>query len=88
MAAAPVVLKAETAIEIIENVGDDISISVNDNVLHVSWANGQMLYVYNLAGVRVMSIRVNGDDKRYDLNLRKGCYIVKIGKTVRKISVR
>ena len=35
-----------------------------------------------------MSFRVEGFDKRFELNLPKGCYIVKVGKTVRKISIR
>ena len=47
-----------------------------------------MLYIYNVAGVRVMSFKVEGPDKRYELNLQKGCYIVKVGKVVRKISIR
>ena len=41
-----------------------------------------------MAGVKVMSIKVEGQDKKYELNLPKGCYIVKVGKTVRKISIR
>ena len=35
-----------------------------------------------------MSIKVDGYEKSYTLNLPKGCYIVKIGKTVRKITIR
>jgi len=31
---------------------------------------------------------VEGQDKRFDLNLPKGCYIVKVGKVVRKISIK
>ncbi len=27
------------------------------------------------------------NDKRFDLNLAKGCYIVKVGRTVRKVSI-
>ena len=65
-----------------------VVISVDNSTLRVSGANGQMLYVYNVAGVRVMSIKVDGSDRRYDLNLPKGCYIVKVGKVVRKISVK
>lgn len=51
-------------------------------------ANGEMLYVYNVAGVRVKSVKVDGDDKRFEMNLPKGCYILKVGKTVRKVSIR
>ncbi|MDD3387351.1 MAG: secretion protein, partial [Prevotella sp.] len=29
-----------------------------------------------------------GADKSYNLNLPKGCYIVKVGKVVRKVSIR
>ena len=47
-----------------------------------------MLKIYNVSGVCVMSLRVDGQDKRYNLNLPKGCYIVKVGKVVRKISIR
>ncbi|MFC2455808.1 MAG: T9SS C-terminal target domain-containing protein, partial [Segatella salivae] len=43
--------------------------------------------IYNVTGVCVMSMRVDSNDKRFDLNLHRGCYIVKVGKTVRKISV-
>ena len=33
-------------------------------------------------------VKVEGMDKRLDLNLQKGCYILKIGKVVRKVSVK
>ena len=84
----PVVTHAGTAIEIIEQEIQQAVISLQDNTLHVTGASGQMLYVYNVAGVRVMSIKVEGQDRRFELNLPKGCYIVKVGKTVRKISIR
>lgn len=47
-----------------------------------------MLYIYNVAGVKIMSIKIDSSDRYYDLNLPKGCYIVKVGKVVRKISVK
>lgn len=79
---------AETSMEIVNNDIQDVTISVSESVVRVVGANGMFLSVYNLAGVRVMSIKVEGSDKRYDLNLPKGCYIVKVGKVVRKISIR
>ena len=82
----PQLTLGNSAIEIIEN--EISTVSVNESVLHVTGANGQMLYIYNVAGVRVMSFKVEGPDKRYELNLQKGCYIVKVGKVVRKISIR
>mgnify|MGYP003414723536 CR=1 FL=1 len=35
-----------------------------------------------------LDIRVDNNDKYYDLNLPKGCYIVKVGKVVRKIYIK
>ncbi len=84
----PVVGNANSAIEIVENEYQEISISVKESTLHVVGANGQMLHVYNVAGVRVMSFKVEGPDRHYDLNLQKGCYIVKIGKVVKKIFIK
>ncbi len=88
MLGAPAALHATTSIEIIEQTLQNIDISVAGSVIHVTGAAGQNLYVYNITGVRVKSIRVDSNDKRYDLNLPKGCYIVKVGKVVRKISIR
>lgn len=84
----PQVAKAETSIEIIDADFQQISISINENILHVTGANGQVLHIYNVAGVRVMSVKVEGQDKRIELNLPKGCYIVKVDKMVRKISIK
>ena len=75
-------------IEIIDTEIQNISLSINESVLHVTGANGQVLHIYNVAGVRVMSVKVEGADKRIELNLPKGCYIVKVGKMVRKISIQ
>ena len=83
----PVHTQAAKAVEIIEADFQDITITLKDNILHVAGASGEMLYVYNLTGVHVMSVRVEGADRQYELNLPKGCYIVKVGKVVRKISI-
>ena len=79
---------ASQAIEIVENDFQTVSISVSESVLHIANANGMTLEIFKVAGVKVMSIKVEGQDKKYELNLPKGCYIVKVGKTVRKISIR
>ena len=75
-------------VEIIEQEQQPTVYVSNESTLHVANANGQMLYIYNVAGVRVQSFKVEGMDRTYELNLPKGCYIIKVGKTVRKISVR
>lgn len=85
----PLLAHATAAVEIIENEPEQqVGIYVSGTSLRVTGAEGQTLQVYNVAGVRVFTAKVDSDDKRYDLNLRKGCYIVKVGKTVRKISIR
>ncbi|MDD7318297.1 MAG: T9SS type A sorting domain-containing protein [Prevotella sp.] len=84
----PGISRAEAAIEIIDNDYQEITISVQESVLHVTGANGQTLQIYNVAGVMIKSIKVDSNDRRYELNLSKGCYIVKVGKTVRKISIK
>lgn len=66
----------------------DITISVVGSNVHITGANGQTLYIYNVTGMCVDSFKIEGADKRYELNLPKGCYILKVGNTVRKISLR
>ncbi|MBF1579397.1 MAG: T9SS type A sorting domain-containing protein [Prevotella sp.] len=84
--AAPV--QARAAIDLIDLDVQTISISVVGNVVHVVGAENEQLTIYNVTGVRVMSVKVDGDDKHYTLNLPKGCYIVKVGNVVRKVSIR
>ncbi len=85
----PAVSRTNMAVEIIDTEFQEITISVKASTLHVTGANGLMLNIYNVAGVRVMSVKVTGQDCRYELNLPKGCYIVQVGgKTTRKISIK
>lgn len=88
MLGMPAKAEAAAMIEVIDTEIQNVSLSVNESVLHVTGANGMVLHVYNVAGVRVMSVKVEGADKRIELNLPKGCYIVKVGKLVRKISIQ
>jgi len=88
LSAMPVMTHAETSIEIIDNDYQNISISVSASTIHVTGASGQTLYIYNVAGVRVMSIKIEGADRYYELNIPKGCYIAKVGKVVKKISIK
>ncbi|MBR6181257.1 MAG: T9SS type A sorting domain-containing protein [Prevotella sp.] len=90
LAGVPAFASATPAVEIyeFEQEPPTITISVTESTLHIAGANGQVLQVYNVAGVRVMSVKVEGQDKKIELNLPKGCYIVKVGKVVRKISIK
>lgn len=85
----PRVADATPAIEIIDNEIQKISITVNEeSVIRITGAAGHELSIYNITGVRVMNLKIDGADRSYSLNLPKGCYIVKVGKMVRKISIR
>lgn len=86
--AVPAVGHTNAAIEIVEFDNQEISISVKASRIHVTGAEGETMHIYNVTGVRVMSVKIDGPDKFYDLNLPKGCYIVKVGRTTRKISIK
>lgn len=88
LVAAPVSLMAQSDREEVDTELSAISLSVNGSKVHVSGAEGETLEVYNLTGVKVASIRIDSNDKSFSLNLQRGCYILKVGKVVRKISIR
>ena len=72
----------------IENEVTEITIAVSGSQLHITNAAGQTLEIYNLTGVRVATLRIDSDDKTFNVNLPKGCYMVKVGKVVRKVSFK
>ena len=87
----PVVADAETKIDIMEFSEPEmqaITVTVDGNVLHVSGAAGETLRIYNVAGVCVMTVKLESESKSIELDLQRGCYIIKVGKTVRKISLK
>lgn len=88
MLVCPVSATASQSVEIVDNSVQGVSIVYSSSILRVTGAEGEVMQVYNVAGVRVMSVKVEGADKSYELSLPKGCYIVKVGKYVRKISIR
>ena len=63
-------------------------ITVNGQVVTVVGGQGKTLEVVSLTGRRVMSVKVENPTQKIELNIPKGCYILKIGKVVRKVSVR
>lgn len=89
-AAVPVSLMAQVQVER-EEIDTELSaanFSVNGSKVHITCAEGMVLEVYNLTGVKVSTIRIDSNDKSVALNLQRGCYILKVGKLVRKISIR
>lgn len=63
------------------------SITVRGNQLTVQHAEGMVLEIYNLAGLKVGSFKVESSEQSISTSLPKGCYILKLGKLVRKISI-
>lgn len=74
-----------TAIE--QSLDEDISIGVDGQSVSISGAQGQILEVVSLTGRRILSIKIESPAQRVELNIPKGCYILKIGKVVRKVSI-
>ena len=89
LAYSPLVAEADSPELVpVEQMEDDgISITVNQSVLHVYGAEGQVMEVVSLTGRLITSIRIDSPAQRVELNIPKGCYILKIGKVVRKVSI-
>ena len=66
----------------------EITVTFNDGFLSVTGAEGQTLEIVSLTGKKIMDVKVESPAQKIELNIPKGCYIVKVGKVVRKISVR
>ncbi len=85
---SPLSLMAEEMYEAPELEIATVTLTMDGSNVRVCGANGQTLNVYNLAGVKVGSFRIDSNDKTIELNLGKGCYILKVGNVARKVSVR
>lgn len=66
----------------------DITVSYSDGVLEVIGGEGLNLEVVSITGKKVLDVRIDSPALKIELNIPKGCYIVKVGKAVRKVSVR
>ena len=70
-----------------QTIEDDITITVSGQTVVVNGAQGKTLEVVSLTGRRVMTTKIESPAQRVELNVPKGCYILKIGKVVRKVTV-
>lgn len=66
----------------------EITIAVQQSTLLVSNAQGETLQIVSLTGNKVMEVKIESPSQRIELDIPKGCYIVKVGKVVRKIAIR
>lgn len=75
--------------DIVEPSAEFTSVVVEQtgNKLTVSHAEGSILEIFSLTGAKLFTMEIESDVKTIDLNLKKGCYILKVGNVVRKISV-
>jgi len=88
MAFAPISMLAQTERDGIEMTVSGITLSISGGNVHIVGANGEVMEIFNLTGAKVATIRIDSADKTFALNLPKGCYLIKVGKIVRKISVQ
>ena len=63
-------------------------LTIDGNTVSVNGAAGMTLEVVSLTGRAVATHKIEGPAQRIELNLPKGCYILKVGKVVRKVTVR
>ena len=86
---APACLNAAgVAMPGIEQMNDDeVSITVQGQTVTVNGGQGMTLEVVSLTGRRIKTVKIEIPAQKVELNIPKGCYILKIGKVVRKISV-
>lgn len=85
MAAAPMMMEMGVAEQIEEPAP---TLTVDGNIVSVGGGSGMTLEVVSLTGRAVATYKIEGPAQRIELNLPKGCYILKVGKTVRKVTVR
>ncbi|MBB3703688.1 T9SS type A sorting domain-containing protein [Alloprevotella rava] len=63
------------------------SITLNGTNLRILNGAGLTMEIFNITGIKVATFKIDSNDKMFNLNLNRGCYIVKIGKISRKISI-
>ena len=87
--AVPVSSMATSNEPTVEQSGErEVTIAVQQSSLIVSNAQGQTLEVVSLTGNQVAKVKIESPTQRIELDVPKGCYIVKVGKVVRKIVIR
>lgn len=90
MLTAPSFVKAAEAeyVPSEQTVEEDITFVVNGQSVTITGAQGRTLEVVSLTGRCVMTVKIDSPSQRIELNVPKGCYILKIGKVVRKVAIR
>lgn len=84
----PQAISAQTEKDGIEAEATGTTLLVSGTMVHICNGAGSVLEIYNLTGIKIASYRIDSADKKINLSLQKGCYILKINKVVRKVSIR
>lgn len=64
------------------------SIIIKGSNITVCNANGCILEIFSLTGTKIATVKIDSDEKTFDLSLKKGCYILKVNNVARKVSIR
>ena len=88
--AAPATASATTEyeLELMTPPESEITITYSQGVLYINGGVGKVLEVVSLTGRCLLEQQIDSPAQKIELNLPKGCYIVKVGSVVRKIAVR
>lgn len=77
----------EYAAGIMDFQDSEVTISYSQGSVYVSGGEGLTIEVVSLTGNKVFEEVITSPSQKFDLNIPKGCYIVKVGKVVRKVSI-
>ncbi len=81
------VLASEIESAAVEQADNTVEVSVEGQTAYVTGAQGKELIVVSLTGRQLLKVKIDSASQQVELNIPKGCYILKVGKTVRKIQV-
>ena len=66
----------------------EVTINYSQGVLYIKGGEGKRLEVISLTGRCLLEQQIDSPAQKIELNIPKGCYIVKVGSVVRKLAVR
>ncbi|MBR1594165.1 MAG: T9SS type A sorting domain-containing protein [Alloprevotella sp.] len=76
------------AMGVVDIAANDVQIFITGSSLRIVGGQGMTVEVYNVTGVRVFSRHIDSNDQTFQAGLQRGCYMVKVGNTVRKVSIK
>jgi len=65
----------------------NIRVEVEQKSVTVYGAQNQTLEVISVTGKHILRVKIDNNAQRIELNVPKGCYILKVGSVVRKVSI-